>query len=53
MFFGLMNSSAMFQMIMNHIFRVEVAQGWLSIYMDDIAIHIKPKTGETKEQHQK
>jgi len=51
MFFGLMNSSAMFQMIMNHIFRVEVAQGWLSVYMDDIAIHIKPKTGETEEQH--
>jgi len=53
MFFGLTNSLATFQMMMNHIFRVEVAQGWLSVYMDDITIHTKPKTRETKEQHQK
>jgi len=37
MFFGLTNSPATFQMMMNTIFRREVAQGWLSIYMDDIA----------------
>jgi len=53
MFFGLTNSLATFQMMMNHIFRVEVAQGWLSVYMDDIAIHTKPKPGETEEQYQK
>jgi reverse transcriptase-like protein len=39
MFFGLTNSPATFQMMMNTIFRKQVAQGWLSIYMDDIAIH--------------
>jgi hypothetical protein len=51
MFFGLTNSPATFQMMMNTIFRTEVAQGWLSVYMDDIAIHTKPKPHETEEQH--
>jgi hypothetical protein len=51
MFFGLTNSPATFQMMMNTIFRKEVAQGWLSVYMDDIAIHTKPNKGETEEQH--
>jgi hypothetical protein len=51
MFFGLTNSPATFQMMMNTIFRREVAQGWLSVYMDDIAIHTKPKEEETEEQH--
>jgi hypothetical protein len=31
MFFSLTNSPATFQMMMNTIFRVEVAQGWLSV----------------------
>jgi hypothetical protein len=53
MFFGLTNSPATFQMMMNTIFRKEVAQGWLSVYMDDIAIHTKPKPDETEEQHRK
>jgi len=53
MFFGLTNSPATFQMMMNHIFRTQVAQGWLSVYMDDIAIHTKPREGETEQQHQK
>jgi hypothetical protein len=53
MFFGLTNSPATFQMMMNTIFRVEVAQGWLSVYMDDLTIHTKPKDGETEEQHRK
>ncbi len=48
MFFGLTNFPAMFQMMMNTIFRKKVTQGWLSVYMDDIAIHIKPKEGETE-----
>jgi hypothetical protein len=51
MFFRLTNSPATFQMMMNMIFRKEVAQGWLSVYMDDIAIHTKPKEGKTEEQH--
>jgi hypothetical protein len=53
MFFGLTNSPATFQMMMNTIFRVEVAQGWLSVYMDDLAIHTKRRDEETEEQHHK
>jgi len=52
MFFGLTNSPATFQMMMNTIFRKEVAEGWLSVYMDDIAIHTKLKEKETDKQHQ-
>ena len=51
MFFGLTNSPATFQMMMNTIFRKEVAQGWLSVYMDDIAIHTKLLPGESHQQH--
>ncbi len=51
MFFGLTNSLATFQMMMNTIFRTEVAQGWLLVYMDDIAIHTKPEPNETEQQH--
>ncbi len=36
---------------MNTIFHTEVAQGWLSVYMDDIMIHTKCETNETEEQH--
>ena len=38
--------------MMNEIFRMEVVQGWLSVYMDDIAIHTKPLNGETEQQHE-
>jgi Reverse transcriptase (RNA-dependent DNA polymerase) len=51
MFFRLTNSPATFQCMMNTIFQLEVAQGWLSVYMDDMAIHTKLCTNETKEQH--
>jgi hypothetical protein len=51
MFFGLTNSLATFQAMMNEIFRMEVAQGWLSVYMDDIAIHTQPFNEETEQQH--
>jgi hypothetical protein len=51
MFFGLTNSPATFQMMMNTIFCTEVTQGWLSVYMNDLAIHTKPKPGETEQQH--
>jgi len=40
-------------MMMNRIFQAQVAHGWLLVYMDDIAIHTKPKHNETEEQHQK
>jgi reverse transcriptase-like protein len=35
-FFGLTNSPATFQMMMDNIFRDEITQGWLKIYMDDL-----------------
>jgi hypothetical protein len=38
MFFGLTNSPATFQSMMDTIFKVQIAQGWLKIYMDDILI---------------
>ena len=51
MFFGLTNLPATFQAMMNKIFRMEVAQGWLLVYMDDIGIHTKPLNGEMEQQH--
>jgi hypothetical protein len=51
MFFGLTNSPATFQMMMNTIFQKEVLQGWLSVYMGNIAIHTKTRPDKTKEQH--
>lgn len=38
MFFGLCNSPATFQAIMNDIFKDMLAEGWLQIYIDDILI---------------
>ena len=38
MFFGLTNSPATFQLMMDTIFRVEILQGWLKVYMDDLLI---------------
>jgi hypothetical protein len=52
MFFGLTNSPATFQMMMNTIFQKKVSQGWLLVYMDNIAIHTRWCAKETKEQHQ-
>ena len=51
MFFGLTNSPTTFQTMMNAIFRREVGEGWLSVYMDDMAIHTARLPHETKEQH--
>jgi L-rhamnose mutarotase len=51
MFFGLTNSPATFQTMMDTIFREQIAQGWLTVYMDDIAVHTKRREDETKEQH--
>src|SRR5882672_8920001 len=47
MFFGLTNSPAMFQMMMNDIFRELIYEGVVVIYMDDILIF----GGQTKEEH--
>jgi hypothetical protein len=49
MFFGLTNSPATFQTMMDNIFQEEVAQGWLKIYMDDMII----ATEEDEEEHAK
>jgi Reverse transcriptase (RNA-dependent DNA polymerase) len=38
MFFGLTNSPATFQTMMDDVFREEISQGWLRIYMDDAVI---------------
>jgi len=38
MYFGLTNSPATFQAMMNDIFREEMLQGWLMDYMDDLMI---------------
>ncbi len=38
MFFGLTNSPATFQTMMDDIFCKEIAQGWLKIYMDDLIV---------------
>ena len=51
MFFGLTNSPATFQMMMNTIFRPEVAAEHTSVYMDDIVIHTKRRKDETEEQY--
>jgi hypothetical protein len=49
MFFGLTNSPAMFQTMMDDIFQEEIAQGWLRIYMDDAII----ATEDDEEEHTK
>ena len=41
MFFGLKNSPPTFQRMMNHVFRYEIQEGWLLIYMDDVLIFSK------------
>jgi len=43
MFFGLCNSPATFQNMMNNIFIMETNEGWILIYIDDILIFSKRK----------
>src|SRR6202045_374969 len=50
MFFGLTNSLATFQNMMDTIFAIEIAQGWLKIFMDDILI---AKEGDRKDMVEK
>jgi Reverse transcriptase (RNA-dependent DNA polymerase) len=49
MFFGLTNSPATFQTMMNSIFANDIAEKWLTVYMDDMAIHTKCQPKETEE----
>jgi RNase H-like domain found in reverse transcriptase/Reverse transcriptase (RNA-dependent DNA polymerase) len=51
MFFGLTNSPATFQTMMNSIFSEEIVERWLTIYMDDMAIHTKKTEDKTELQH--
>jgi hypothetical protein len=51
MFFGLTNSPATFQMMMNTIFADDIAEKWLMVYMDNMAIHTERQPGESEEQH--
>jgi len=51
MFFGLTNSPATFQTMMNTIFRDLIDEGNVMIYMDNIAIHMGQKEGETEDEH--
>jgi len=46
MFFGMTNSLATFQTMMNNIFRNLIAEGIVVVYLDDILIFTK-----TKEEH--
>ncbi len=51
MFFGLCNSPATFQSMMNMLFRNQIASGELTIYMDDMAMHTSPREGEMHKEH--
>jgi len=51
MFFGLTNSPATFQTMMNTIFQDLIDGGSVTIYMDNIAIHTGHKEGETEDDH--
>ena len=48
MFFGLMNSPATFQTMMDRIFKDLISEGVVVMYLDDILIFTK-----TQEEHQK
>jgi len=47
MFFGMTNSPAIFQTMMNNIFRTLIAEGIIVVYLDDILIFTK-----TEEEHE-
>ena len=52
MFFGLTNSPATFQTMMNSIFAQEMAESWLTIYMDNIVIHSQKGEEELEQTYQ-
>ena len=51
MFFRLTNSPATFQTMMNTIFRDLIADGSITVYMDDMAIHTMRWPEETENEH--
>ena len=51
MFFRLTNSLATFQTMINSIFTQEMAESWLTIYMDDMAIHTQKGEEELEQTH--
>jgi hypothetical protein len=51
MFFRLTNSPATFQTMRNSIFTDDIAEKWLTVYMDNMAIHTKCRPEETEGQH--
>jgi len=51
MFFGLTNSPATFQTMINSVFAPKIAEQWLMIYMDDMAIHTAKLPNKTDTQH--
>jgi len=51
MFFGLTNSSATFQTMVNTMFYNNIKARYFTIYMDDGAIHTKPLPNETHKEH--
>jgi hypothetical protein len=53
MFFGLTNSPATFQTMMDTIFCEQIMHRTLMVHMDDIAVHTKWKPDESEEQHLK
>ena len=50
MFFGLTNSPATFQTMMNAIFAEELRENWLTIYMDDILVHTSDDVAAHREK---
>jgi hypothetical protein len=50
MFFGLTNSPATFQAMIYTLFRTQITSGNLTVYMDDMAVHMRQE-GETKADH--
>jgi len=51
MFFGLTNSPATFQTMMNTLFHTQIASGELTVHMDNMAVHTGQKEGEMEEEH--
>jgi len=51
MFFRLTNSPATFQTMMNTIFQDLITDGSMTVYMDNMAIHMAAQQGETEEDH--
>ncbi|SRR6266851_122214 len=51
MFFGLTNSPATFQTMINTIFRDLITDGSMTVYMDDMAIHTTRRPEEMEAEH--